>query len=142
MSEQEDRFQALKKRAIAGYLNIADTLSNLADEIRSDVQAEPDDLHLESGGTSRGADLIAAERLRQIERQPPFLDERHSHGELAVRAAELAVHATDETVSTHLHERDAWGLVAKHGRDRVRQLVIAGALIAAEIDRKLAQAGS
>jgi len=65
--------------------------------------------------------------------------------------AALAVHGTDATVCDPLGrgtpncraeydgdaEGDARGLIAKHGDDAVRSLVIAGALIAAEIDRIL-----
>lgn len=39
---------------------------------------------------------------------------------------------------TDPHETLAWALVEKTRGDRVRQLVVAGALIAAEIDREAA----
>ncbi len=77
--------------------------------------------------------LIAKERLRQLEQWSPEHDRHHDDGELAVRAAELAVFGTGATVSCQ--NPDGWGLVEKHRDDRLRQLVIAAALIAAEIDR-------
>lgn len=73
-----------------------------------------------------GAGLIAAERQRQISEEgwTPEHDDEHGDGYLAVAAAHLCQRTSDR-----------WGLYAKHQHDRQRQLVIAGALIAAEIDR-------
>jgi hypothetical protein len=97
----------------------------------------------------RGIDLIAGERRHQVESEgwTPEHDDGHRYGDLAVIAAALAVDGTDATVKDpvgRIHEDglDTWGLIAKHGYlgsrpDRVRTLVIAGALIAAEIDRHL-----
>lgn len=88
-----------------------------------------------------GVALIAAERMRQKERWPADHDDGHGFGMLAKVAAVLAAHHTDATVDDpeDLHDGtgacDPWGLVSKHGRDPVRCLTIAGALIAAEIDR-------
>lgn len=87
----------------------------------------------------QGAELIAAERARQA--FDAEHDDDHRYAELAIAAAEIAIDGTDATVSTP-HGSDAWGLVAKHGHaspraDRVRALTVAGALIAAEIDREL-----
>ena len=86
-----------------------------------------------------GIALIAAERARQVAAKgwTADHDDQHDAGELAVRAAELAIEATDEEVTSNCHEYDAWGLIERHGKDRVRSLVIAGALIAAELDREL-----
>ena len=95
-----------------------------------------------SGQPGGGAALIAEERARQIGAEgwsAEHDDEQHWHGELALRAAELAVIGTGEEVTTSV--RDEWGLVAKHRGERVRQLTIAGALIAAEIDRLLRAEG-
>jgi len=102
---------------------------------------------------SPGADLIVAERRRQIEVEGwmPEHDDGHDDASLAVIAAALAVHGTDAVVVdaggrgtpgavNELGEQqdgDCWGLLAKHGANRVRALAIAGALIAAEIDRLL-----
>jgi len=89
----------------------------------------------------RGAELIANERLRQLARWSANHDAEHERGELAIVAAILALHGTNACVTGETrgmkvaHQRDAWGLVAKHGHDWVRLLTIAGALIAAEIDR-------
>lgn len=84
-----------------------------------------------------GTELIAAERLRQIGQEgwTADHDDGHTKGELAIAAAELAVYGTDATVDDPHCTETEWRLIEKHGRDRLRQLVIAGALIAAEIDR-------
>ena len=97
-----------------------------------------------------GLDLIAKERKRQItiERWTPSHDDGHRYGDLAVAAAALAVNGTDAVVcdplgrgtpNAHGNDEpgDAWGLLAKHEDNEIRGLVIAGALIAAEIDRLL-----
>lgn len=100
----------------------------------------------------KGHELIAAERERQVAEEgwTPEHDDEHSDAALAVVAASLAVDGTDAEVhdpigrGTDGHENrlgveqmgDCWGLVRKHRDDRVRQLTIAGALIAAEIDRE------
>jgi hypothetical protein len=86
-------------------------------------------------------ELIIAERARQRLAWDERHDDEHTAGELAVRAAELLVAGTDEELSHHIHERDSWGLVAKHGGDAVRSLPIAGALILAELERALRQRG-
>ena len=83
-----------------------------------------------------GLSLIAAERARQKTKWGPGHDDRHKHAELARAAAMLAVDGTDADVVDR-DEFDGWGLVAKHAHNRVSQLAIAGALIAAELDRKL-----
>ncbi len=86
----------------------------------------------------RGTELIAAERQRQLGKWSIEHDADHADGELAVRAAELAVDGIGE-LFTGDYRRDGWDLVKKHRGNRVRQLTIAGALIAAEIDRVLAE---
>jgi hypothetical protein len=86
-----------------------------------------------------GVERIAEERARQQAKRSVEHDAGHSRGEMSVCAAELAVHDTDEELTSYAQPRDQWGLVAKHGHDRLRSLTIAGALIAAEIDRELAR---
>lgn len=83
--------------------------------------------------TTQGAKLIADERARQMAQEgwTPEHDDTHQYGDLAVNAAILAVNGTDAEVVDHL-ERPDWNL-KRH--PRIEQLVIAGALIAAEIDR-------
>lgn len=85
----------------------------------------------------RGVGLIAAERLRQVEQEgwTPEHDDSHVRGELATVAAELVVDGTGAEVVSPDGDWDPWNLVVHHREDRIRQLVIAGALIAAEIDR-------
>ena len=88
-----------------------------------------------------GAGLIAAERARQRAKEgySDAHDDSHDSGELALHAAELAINDTDAVgIAFGGGDRmdfDTWGLVKKHSNDRVGQLVVAGALIAAEIDR-------
>lgn len=100
-------------------------------------------------GTITGAEMIAVERQRQIEAEgwAPGHDAMHDGGELAVAAACYAVEGTyAETVIGHdLADagKDAWpwaGWDKRKKHDRLRRLVIAGALIAAEIDRELRRA--
>lgn len=89
-----------------------------------------------------GAALIAAERRRQVEKEgwTAEHDDRHRRGEMAVQAARLAVHRTDAWVEHledgHRHgERFPFWRGPEEYPDTVRRLVVAGALIAAEIDR-------
>jgi len=72
-----------------------------------------------------GIEMIAAERAKQMDVWGDNHDDEHDAGEIAVVAANIIDGRTDE-----------WGLLEKHPR-RVCQLVIAGALIASEIDRLL-----
>ena len=91
-----------------------------------------------------GAERIAAERQRQIESEgwSEDHDRQWVGGELAIAAACYAVHDYFgiEVVNT-IDRRDAfpfcteWDKREKH--DELRRLTIAGALIAAEIDRLL-----
>jgi hypothetical protein len=83
-----------------------------------------------------GADLIARERRRQV-RDEGFTaehdDENWYSGELALAAATYALGKDIECEVPSL-----WPLLSasyKPGSNRVRELVKAGALIAAEIDR-------
>lgn len=90
-----------------------------------------------------GIELIAQERERQVSKEgwTPEHDDSHEHGEMAIAAACYAVVGTDVMVTTYatINGCDAfpwdpsWDKRKKH--DRKRQLVIAGALIAAELDR-------
>lgn len=97
-----------------------------------------------------GAERIAAERKRQIEDEgwTPEHDDGHGSGEMAIAAACYAVYGVRDTREpdffvyvADVYEADAWPWSPewdkrdKHGR--IRRLEIAGALIAAEIDRLL-----
>lgn len=98
-----------------------------------------------------GVTLIAEERRRQIfdEGYDAENDDRYVEAELAKVAAVLAVDGTDAHVFDRWGEfgteNDPWGVRTKFGyeagADDVRKLTIAGALIAAEIDRRLRQRG-
>lgn len=89
-----------------------------------------------------GIERIKAERERQISIEGWTLehDDNHVLGEMAVAAACYAVNGvpTDTNVVDHNFE-DAWPFTdewdKRERHSRLRQLEIAGALIAAEIDR-------
>ena len=88
-----------------------------------------------------GIELIAQERAEQIEKHgwTAEHDAKHDSGALAVVAATLAVMHTDSTVTDpeekHGTDNNPWGLEDKLKSDAIHSLKIAGALIAAEIDR-------
>ena len=82
--------------------------------------------------------LIQAERQRQIDTEgwTAAHDDGHRYGALAIQAAALAVNHTDARVTVDGEESDPWSLLCKaKNKGTVRNLTIAGALIAAEIDR-------
>jgi hypothetical protein len=101
---------------------------------------------LEPADGADGAALIAAERWRQVEVEgwAPKYDDLRDDGSLAGAAACLAVEGTaGEFLWVGYGESWMRALREKHADgDRVRQLVIAGALIAAEIDRLQRMKGS
>lgn len=82
-----------------------------------------------------GWERIRDERIRQHEGWTPEHDDGHLRGELALVATELIV----STLGNQPSYTDPWGLIEKHAADPVRRLEIAGALVAAEIDRLLRQ---
>ena len=89
-----------------------------------------------------GSKLIMAERRRQIEKEDwsEAHDDGHQSGELRQVAAMCALDGTDMSVEGG-YPTD-WGLINRHGidgtkPDQIKLLSIAGALIAAEIDRLL-----
>lgn len=93
-----------------------------------------------------GIELIAAERQRQQQAEgwTPEHDDTHDHGEMVIAAARYALHdvpvVTSETRQA-LTVLWRWASCWWKPKDRIRNLVRAGALIAAEIDR-LQRAGS
>lgn len=93
-----------------------------------------------------GSGEIATERLRQLATYPDEHDDKLVHGELARAAMTLLREHLNQTARDHGSQTirvmagpydlaDAWGLVGKNRGSRVDMLTIAGALIAAEIDR-------
>lgn len=112
-------------------------------------QLQPKPRAIWNGGVKPviGLDLIAEEQARQVMKWSQDHDDRHDDGALAVAAAALAIDSADcmaldgdEFAVVHIPEPDAqWvgPLVRKHRGDGLRQLVVAGALIASEIDRLL-----
>jgi hypothetical protein len=73
-----------------------------------------------------GIELITEERKHQIEKWGKDHDVVHHDDSLAIHASVLI---------DSMPRLDSWGLLTKHP-DRIEQLKIAGALIAAEIDRR------
>lgn len=98
--------------------------------------------HDEAGGEMNGIDLIATERQRQIsdERWTPTHDDIHVDAELAIAAccyANLARRQADGS-EPPMGAPNAWPWDYswwKPTTEPIRNLVKAGALIAAEIDR-------
>lgn len=85
-----------------------------------------------------GINAILQERINQLKRGWSYAhDDTHRDGALAVVAAQLAVDGTDESITDRHHQPDRFDLVEKYRSDRLRQLAIAGALIAAEYDRQV-----
>lgn len=84
------------------------------------------------------ADEIREERLRQFARgYTPDHDDEHTGGELVQVAADLCLYGSPFSIrdAEFSKFRDEWGLAKKHASDRRKQLVIAAALIFAEIER-------
>lgn len=104
---------------------------------------------------SKGAELIAAERKRQVEveRWTPTHDAEHIHGQLAKAAAcyaagepifrqeSLCINGDPRLPVVHMLNVWPWMPVWYKPKDELSDLVRAGALIAAEIDRLLAAKG-
>lgn len=86
-----------------------------------------------------GVARISAERFSQLTKFGAEHDDRHVCGELIAAALDLLRSASDGT--KRLDGGDDWDLVTKH-QDPIRRLEIAGALIAAEIDRRLRAAAA
>lgn len=87
----------------------------------------------EGGGEMNGADLIRAERERQMAEEgwSASHDDCHRHGELARAAARYALEGLPVTGRPRWPwSRDWW-----KPKGRIKNLTRAGALIAAEIDR-------
>lgn len=120
------------------------------------MDIEPPDESRDSSGKHLsepvlGCDLILAERKRQIEAEgwSEQHDASHTHGELARAAACYAIgspevkaprrvrQTTGVTTSESVIFEQVWPWEERWWKagDRVRELVKAGALIAAEIDR-------
>lgn len=99
---------------------------------------------------SKGIALIAAERQRQINELGYTVDHDQEwvENELAIAAACYAVEGTEAEVieKDMLAKIDAWPFGGKYDKrqehDELQRQIIAGALIAAEIDRLLDRGGS
>jgi hypothetical protein len=92
-----------------------------------------------------GVELIAAERKRQVEVEgwTPEHDDEHEAGEIALAASCYALDFQDRRMILFGQECDItdylWPWESRWWKptpeDRIRELVKAGALVAAEIDR-------
>lgn len=84
-----------------------------------------------------GVGLIAAERKRQVEAEgwTPEHDDGHHGGDLAFAAAHYALTPSHRYWVDWPWPEPPKAHDAAYGPDRIRDLVKAGALIAAEIDR-------
>lgn len=99
--------------------------------------------------TETGAERIAAERQRQIDKEgySHRHDDEHTCGELAMAAVCYAAHAASVQVVNKHDGRDPWPWDDEWDRrthfapptfeERIRLLEKSGALLAAEIDRLL-----
>jgi len=101
----------------------------------------PKEVKKENMENKTGIELIAQERAEQIEKHGwnSEHDSQHRHGELAIQAAVLAALHTDAYVVDPDNQfgsgDDPWRLEEKLQHDQIHCLKVAGALIAAEIDR-------
>ena len=85
-----------------------------------------------------GIDLIAEERWEQVYKHGYDLDHdaMHESGELRKYAALLLVQGSDAKIIEQDEElEDEWDLIRATADDDIHRLKVAGALIAAEIDR-------
>ncbi len=88
-----------------------------------------------------GIELISEMRWEQVYKHGynNDHDSDHTGGELSKAAAALACIGTDayvEDLSNFIEDyTDEWGLCEKLKDNRLKSLIVAGALIAAEIDR-------
>lgn len=93
-------------------------------------------------GVSQGAVLVTQERDRQIREEGHVDDTVHTAAELAWAAACYVTRAADSNIpQDHKSIPTMWPWTDKEWKpkpDRVRNLVVAAALIVAEIDRSLA----
>jgi len=148
-----------------GGVDVA-TYSQLESDAADEIERLREALNIQKGKImSEGLKLIAAERQRQIEKEgwTPEHDDEHREGQMALVAALYAtpyelfrgsMRQSMESVSlseevtlnvpvTRFEAEDAWPLSwdlkwdKRNKHDRKRRLEIAGALIAAELDRLL-----
>ena len=83
-----------------------------------------------------GIELITEERASHAAKGwDAKHDDLHTEQQMAIVAAKLAATGTNAETIKWVGDDDVWGLLYKHKNNRVRQLMIAGALCAAEIDR-------
>ena len=105
------------------------------------------ELLLTTGGAGRGVTAIAQERRRQIEgeRFAPDADQQYVQGELAKAAAcyvmRVALREDEDPDATAVPSLWPWARCWWKPKDRRSNLVRAGALIAAELDRMDREAG-
>ena len=91
-----------------------------------------------------GIGIIQKEREHQLRKWSTHHDLQHTYGSLAVYAAVIATDGTDAHVEDEDERGDQWDLIEKYesmrldpDEHRIYMLSIAGAFLAAEIDRIL-----
>ena len=138
----QDTFRYDLEKGFKGYGNI--THWRYLPEARGGCQCAT----LEVTEPSSGIEMIRAERERQIYKEgfTPEHDAKHLNFELSIAAACYAIHDNCQKIEVMQDHgtivpayRDAWPWGYKFDKrekhDRIQRLTIAGALIAAEIDR-------
>jgi hypothetical protein len=134
--------KVLPPALLAEVLAHLDPLTPFLDYLRTfNESASPSPLHAETREDD-GAALIAAERARQVSTEgwTPEHDDGHDSGEMVIAAVRYALHDVP-VVTTDTRQALAvlwrWAPCWWKPKDPIRNLVKAGALIAADIDRQL-----
>lgn len=93
--------------------------------------------YLSNGNTESVIAAVMTEREKQVAgRYTPDHDDEHTCGELVQAAADLCLFGTGLSIrDAEFSPWQGWGITEKHAGDRRKQLVIAAALIFAEIER-------
>lgn len=123
-----------KDGSAARKVDVTDQFEEIVKERRAMANETPT---TPNGGMKTGIELIAEERDKQRSSWGDDHDDWHRHGEIA--------HAADCVLSTYLGRKlsdegddNTWMVdlgIKMQGRDGIKKLTVAGALIAAEIDR-------
>ena len=121
-------------RHVGGKWRCPDCVTQYMYDLEQENQALADAL-VENSGISKGLGMIARERARQryVEGFTPEHDAQYTEHELPKCAAFYADPLHDHHLWPATWDRATWDKTKSHCRQR--QLAIAGALIAAEIDR-------
>lgn len=145
-AERLDRIRSLSEfpgigsnASVAFLLDHIDTLTTELDELRAILRSLDDD-GIRPPHASYGVRLIAAERQRQIMQEgwTPEHDDGHTRHQLADAAIAYIIEAITTIPDPEGYPPDVWPWGLSKWRpsgDPIRNLLKAGALVAAEIDR-------